>query len=76
MICAIPKNRNHGYLKIKIRGDKMYMNKTDFKELCEHIDFLLTHNKNYNKKQWYALIEADEILKAYKFKEYGAYVIK
>lgn len=54
----------------------MYINKTDFNELCEHIDFLLTHNKNYNKKQWYALIEADEILKTYKIKEYGAYVIR
>lgn len=47
----------------------MYMSKTNFNELCERIDFLLTHNKNYNKKQWFALIEANEILKLYKFIE-------
>lgn len=47
----------------------MQIKKTDFNELCEHIDFLFTHNKNYNKKQWYALIEADEILKLYRYKK-------
>lgn len=54
---------------MKNKGDEMYMNKTDFNELCEHIDFLLTHNKNYNKKQWFALIETEEILKLYKNKK-------
>lgn len=51
------------------KGDEMQIRKTDYLELCEHIDFLLTHNKNYTKKQWYALIEADEILKLYRYKK-------
>lgn len=46
----------------------MQIRKTDFLELCNHIEYLLYHNKNYTKKQWYSVITADEILKTYKNK--------
>lgn len=40
----------------------MYLNKTDFTDLCKYLEYLMTHNKNYTQKQWYALLAIEEIL--------------
>lgn len=55
------KIREHRKTK-KPKGLKMYLNKTDFTDLCKYLEYLMTHNKNYTQKQWYALLAIEEIL--------------
>ena len=47
--------------------------KKKVEEIKEKIEFLVTHNKNYNKSQWFAILEVkdlfDEIFKELENKE-------
>ena len=40
--------------------------KSKILELEEHLDYLLTHNKNYTQTQWYELLEISDIVASMK----------
>ena len=46
--------------------EKMITNKEIIEQIKTKIEFLATHNKNYNKKQYYTILDIEELLKELK----------
>ena len=44
----------------------MITNKEIIEQIKTKIEFLVTHNKNYNKKQYYTILDIEELLKELK----------
>ena len=48
------------------KWEKMITNKEIIEQIKTKIEFLTTHNKNYNKTQYYTILDIEELLKELK----------